>query len=101
MGARNGERVCEREALLIKHSELFDEAVYALQHQVPFIDDALQNFEWFLRPAPYDNERCAAFEGRALFIALVARTSRSPSLRLLCEVEDQTIFLWQVDVRKA
>jgi hypothetical protein len=84
----------------ISHSELFEEAVYALQRQFPLIDEAAQNLEWMLRRAPLNNERCPAFEGRDMFIAVSPKTSRSPSIRVLYEVGDRKVFLWHLSVRE-
>ena len=39
----------ERPPFSISHSELFEEAVFALQRQFPFIDEGVQNLEWTLR----------------------------------------------------
>ncbi|KRA61773.1 hypothetical protein ASD79_06600 [Caulobacter sp. Root655] len=91
----------DRPPFSISHSELFEEAVFVLQRQFPFIDDAVQNAEWLLRRAPFNNERCPAFEGRDLFIALAPKTPRSPALRLLYEVGGQKVFLWHLSVREA
>lgn len=90
----------ERPPFSISHSELFEEAVYALQRQFPFIDDGVQNLEWLLRRSPFNNERCPAFGGRDLFIGVGTRTLRSPSFRVLYEVRDRKIFLWHLSVRE-
>ncbi len=72
-----------------------------LQRQFPFIDEGVQNLEWLLGRAPFNNERCPAFEGRDMFIAVGPKTPRSPSFRVLYEIRDRKIFLWRLTVREA
>nr|WP_295109847.1 hypothetical protein [uncultured Caulobacter sp.] len=84
----------------ISHSELFEEAVFALQRQFPLIDEGVQNLEWMLSRMPYANERCAVFEGRDFFIAVSPRTPRAPSFRVLYEVAGRRVHLWSLSVRE-
>jgi hypothetical protein len=91
----------DRPPFSIRHSELFEEAVRALQRQFPLIDEGVQNLEWMLQRAPFNNEKCPAFEGRSMFIVVVPRTPRAPSFRVLYEVFDRTVFLWTLAVRDA
>jgi hypothetical protein len=89
----------DRPPFSISHSELFEEAVRAQQRQFPLIDEGVQNLEWMLRRSPFNNEKCPAFEGRSMFIAVAPRTSRAPSFRVLYEVFEKTVFLWHLSVR--
>lgn len=84
----------------IGHSELFEEAVFALQRQFPFVDEGIQNLEWMLRRSPFGNEKCPAFEGRDIFIVASPRTPRAPSFRVLYEVYERRVYLWHLSVRE-
>ncbi len=91
----------DRPPFSISHSELFEETVLALQRQFPFIDEGVQNLEWMLSRSPFGNEKCAAFEGRDMFVAVSPRTPRAPSFRVLYEVVGQRVYLWSLSVRDA
>lgn len=90
----------ERPPFSISHSELFEEAVFALQRQFPFIDEGVQNLEWTLRRSPFSNEKCPAFEGRDIFIVVSPKTPRSPSFRVLYEVAEHGVHLWHLSIRE-
>ncbi len=90
----------ERPPFSISHSELFEEAVFALQRQFPFIDEGIQNLEWTLRRSPFSNEKCPAFEGRDILIVVSPKTPRSPSFRVLYEVAERGVHLWHLSVRE-
>lgn len=90
----------EQPPFSIAHSELFEEAVFALQRQFPFVDEGVQYLEWSLSRSPFENERCPAFEGRDIFFVLSPRTPRAPSFRVLYEVIGRRIYLWHLSVRE-
>ncbi len=90
----------DRPPYSISHSELFEETVLTLQRQYPFIDEGIQNLEWTLSRSPFGNEKCPAYEGRDIFMAVSPRTPRAPSFRVLYEVVEQRVYLWHLSVRE-
>lgn len=89
----------DRPPFSVSHSELYEEAIFALKAQYPFIDEGVQNLEWALERSPFNNERCSAFEERDIFIVVTPRTARAPSLRVLYEVLGRKVFLWHLSTR--
>lgn len=79
----------------VSHSELYEASVRKLAQTYPFVDEALESLEWSLRRIPFsEGELCAAFPGRELRFTVLPRTNRYPSLRVLFEVIDPTVYCW-------
>ena len=84
----------------VVYSEIFEAGIYRLEHEFPFIMEALDDVDLWLERSPEQaGETISIFPERYIMLMATPKTRRYPSLRILYEINEKRVVCWHASTR--